>query len=77
MKDKLKQLRDLFNEVVSFKEDGEYDIGFYTPAPYAEDPYVKVMLGKYNEDRSDVDVLAYLDFDPDTRRWNYYEGDVE
>lgn len=77
MNDKLKQIRDLFNEVVSSSEDGEYDVGFWVPGPLEPDPYVVVMLGKYNENRSDVDVLAHLKYDDDTRRWNYFEGDVE
>ena len=75
MKDKLQKIRDLFNEVVA--ADGNYDVGFYTPGPFDLNQHVAVMLGKYNEERSDVDVLAHLKYDDDTRRWNYFEGDVE
>jgi len=75
MKDKLQKIRDLFNEVV--EADGNYDVGFYTPSLLDPDQSVTVMLGKYNEERSDVDVLAHLKYDDDTRRWNYFEGDVE
>ena len=75
MNDKLKQIRDLMNEVVSFSGDGEYDVGFWVPGPLDPEQHIVVMLGRYNENRSDVDVLAHLKYDDDTGRWNYFEGD--
>lgn len=72
MKDKLRQVRDLLNEILSETRE-TYDVGFYVPHT-SEDPYVMVLLGMFTGPQ-DVEVLAHLRFDEDTERWNYFEGD--
>lgn len=74
--DRLKKIRDLFNEVLSSDVDGKHDIGFYAPSDLDPDPFVKVLLGRSTEDDG-VEVVAHLRYDSDTGRWNFHEGDLE